>query len=183
MKWRTPTGPLVHEHRVIERLISLMSEQLVRTAALSHADPHFIDAATDFIRTYADRCHHGKEENILFRKLAEKDLPPDLSGTMQELVQEHVYARNVTSNLVSANAIYIVGDEAALVTIESTMQELVDFYPKHIDKEDHHFFKQCLDYLSAEEQAQMLAEYDEFDKNLIHETYWGVVDSLEATYL
>jgi hemerythrin-like domain-containing protein len=32
----------------------------------------FIDTAVDFIRTYADRCHHGKEEDILFRNLAKK---------------------------------------------------------------------------------------------------------------
>ena len=32
-------------------------------------DPVFIDTAVDFIRTYADRCHHGKEEDLLFKAL------------------------------------------------------------------------------------------------------------------
>ena len=38
-------------------------------------DPVFIDTAVDFIHTYADRCHHGKEEDILFKALAAKDCP------------------------------------------------------------------------------------------------------------
>lgn len=180
MPWRTPNGPLVHEHVVILRLVAVMRAQLDVMRESRRADPTLIAAATDFIRTYADRCHHGKEESILFRELAKKDLPPDLARAMRDLVDEHVHARTLTGALVEANAAYAAGDTSALAAIEATMRELVELYPRHIEKEDRHFFPESLAYLSAEEQASMLAEYDEFDRTLIHAKYLAVVEELEA---
>jgi hemerythrin-like domain-containing protein len=55
--------------------------------------PVLLDSAVDFIRTYADRTHHGKEEDILFRDLAKKDLSAQDQSVMQELINEHTYAR------------------------------------------------------------------------------------------
>ena len=55
-----PIGPLMKEHRLIERMIALMEKELGRLNAGEELDPGFIDIAVDFIRTYADRCHHGK---------------------------------------------------------------------------------------------------------------------------
>ena len=66
------------EHRLIERMISLMAKERDRMEASKKADPSFIDTIVDFIRTYADHCHHGKEENILFRELTKKDLSRDV---------------------------------------------------------------------------------------------------------
>jgi len=180
MRWRSPAGPLAHEHRVIERLIAVMREKLELLREEGRVDPTFVVVATDFIRTYADRCHHGKEEDILFRDLAEKDLSEPVAEAMQDLIQEHVYGREVTGRLVQANAAYAAGDTSVLPQIESAMQQLVDFYPRHIEKEDQHFFKDCLEYLTPEEQQSMLLEYDEFDRELVHEKYRAVVESLEA---
>jgi len=64
-----PIAPLMIEHRLIERMIKVMKNEVNVISATGRARPEFIDAAVDFIRTYADRCHHGKEEDILFRQL------------------------------------------------------------------------------------------------------------------
>ena len=179
MQWRAPTGPLVWEHRLIERMIALMREQLELIDETGAIDPHFIDTATDFIRTYADRCHHGKEEDILFRELAKKDLDPALKADMDGLIADHVYGRQTTGRLVAANAAYRAGDAGALTDIRSAIQTLVDFYPGHIAKEDKHFCRPCLAYFSEEEKRAMLAESAEFDAQLIHEKYHSVVAALE----
>ena len=57
-----PAGPLMIEHRLIERMIKVMQSELVKMRQQNQADVIFIDTAIDFIRMYADRCHHGKEE-------------------------------------------------------------------------------------------------------------------------
>jgi hemerythrin-like domain-containing protein len=67
-----PAGPLMKEHRLIERLIISMEKELGRMKRDKTADVVYIDKAVDFIRVYADRCHHGKEEEILFKSLSEK---------------------------------------------------------------------------------------------------------------
>ena len=67
-----PTGPLMMEHRIIERMVKLMNEESHRIEERGRVDLGFIDATLDFLRTYADRCHHGKEEGILFKDLAKR---------------------------------------------------------------------------------------------------------------
>lgn len=179
MRWRTPTGPLVHEHGVIKRLIAVMEARTNDMRELGEADPAFVADAADFIRSYADRCHHGKEEDILFRALAGIALTEPDAAAMAELIDDHKYARGVTGRLVEANRAYAAGDSAALDGIITAMTQLVEFYPRHIAKEDRGFFPACLRYLTPDVQAAMLASYDEFDRSLIHEKYLGVVERLE----
>ncbi|MFC1546440.1 hemerythrin domain-containing protein, partial [bacterium] len=81
-----PIDPLINEHRLIERMIKLMSKKLNEIKEKNVVDVTFIDTAVDFIRTYADKCHHGKEEDILFRELAKKDLSIDHKKFMDELI-------------------------------------------------------------------------------------------------
>jgi len=167
------------EHRVIERMLAVLEIQLGVIAETRTVDPGLIDTATDFIRTYADRCHHGKEEDILFRRLADKPLDHQLSGLMAELIADHVHGRLLTRSLTAANDRYRSGDESALDALESSVRGLVDFYPVHIEKEDRHFFKPCLAYFTDAEKQAMLADFAEFDRALIHEKYRGVVEGLE----
>jgi hemerythrin-like domain-containing protein len=170
----------MHEHRVIERMITVLDRELNAIRTQGRAHPRTIDTATDFIRTYADRCHHGKEEDILFQRLEAKPLTNELAVAMTDLIRDHVHGREVTRGLVSANERYANGDESALPEIEAALAELIAFYPVHIEKEDHGFFKPCLEYFTDEEKAQMLSDFDEFDRRLVHERYLAVVEQLEA---
>jgi len=95
--------------------------------------------AADFIRTYADRYHHGKEEDILFRELRGKKLKNEHRHTMEELIEEHRWGRKITARLGEANKRVIEGDRDVVSTVTDCMQSLVQFYPKHIEKEDKHF--------------------------------------------
>jgi len=171
-------GPLMIEHRLIERMLGLIREELKRIAASGRADPLFVDAAVDFIRMYADRTHHGKEEDILFRELGKRNLTADDRRVMQELVDEHVFGRQTTQALVEANTRYRRGDEAALADIAATLQTLVAFYPQHIAKEDQVFFPAARAYFTEEEDQTMLAAFREFDRLMIHEKYKAVVEEL-----
>jgi hemerythrin-like domain-containing protein len=64
---------LMIEHRLIERMITLINQKLNQIETTNQVDPLFIDTIVDFIKIYADRTHHGKEEDILFRKLSDKE--------------------------------------------------------------------------------------------------------------
>jgi len=166
-----PIGPLMIEHRLIERMIEVMKRQLQRCEREGKADSSFIETAVDFIRTYADRCHHGKEEDILFRDLSKKPVSSDHRRIMEELREEHRWGRETTGRLVEANEAYRNGDAEAVSAILEYVKALVEFYPKHIEKEDRYFFLPIMDYFSKEEKDAMLKEEYEFDRVLIHEIY------------
>ena len=175
-----PIAPLMIEHRLIERMIRVIKREIGAMGTTGKVRPEFIDRAVDFIRAYADRCHHGKEEDILFRDLEERVLSEDHRRTVEELREEHRHARSLTAQLVAAKERYFLHDGNALDRIKTTMQELVDFYPAHIEKEDRHFFIPCMEYLSSHEQDDMLEAFSEFDRRLIHELYRSVVEKSEG---
>ena len=134
-----------------------------------------IDQAVDFFRTYSDRTHHGKEEEILFRELAKKSLSKDHRRIMEELIEEHVQARKKVVSLLEAKKKYLAGSSDS-GPVADCIRELTAFYPPHITKEDKHFFFPCLNYFSETEQERMLQEFWEFDRQMIHEKYAKLVE-------
>jgi hemerythrin-like domain-containing protein len=174
-----PIGPLMWEHRLIEKMLSFFEGETRRITEQKKVNPLFVDTAVDFIRTYADRTHHGKEEDILFRDLIKKQLSPEHTRIMEELVTEHKYARKTVGMLVDAKERYLKGENTSQEVIV-LLKELAHFYPIHIEKEDKHFFYPCMEYFTPEEQNKMLAEFYEFDRNMIHEKYRKVVYRIEA---
>jgi len=182
-----PVGPLMIEHRLIEKLMPQIREAVEGARRTGAIDPDFVEYALDFVRTYADRCHHGKEEDILFRELDRKPLPPGLRKTMDELVEEHKTGRRAVGELRRAVEAYKRGEEgergevgergdgaageAALAAVIEKLEFLAEFYPAHIRKEDEGFFLPCMDYFSPEEQAAPLKEEMEFDREFVHKIY------------
>jgi len=55
-----PAGPLMIEHRLIERMVSVLVAEQEKISKHNASDTDLLLAAADFFRTYADRCHHGK---------------------------------------------------------------------------------------------------------------------------
>src|SRR5659263_592413 len=83
-----PIAPLMIEHRLIERMINLVRDEIEQIDLEKKIDILFIDAAIDFIKIYADGTHHGKEEDILFRDLSKKQISKQHQKIMNELIDE-----------------------------------------------------------------------------------------------
>jgi hemerythrin-like domain-containing protein len=173
-------APLMIEHRLIERMIGIINRALSQIEKNEEVDPVFIDTTVDFIRTYADKTHHGKEEDILFRDLKKRKLSEEDKRLMNDLIEEHALGRKTTKKLIDANSRYRNGDKSALAEIVSHLSSLTDFYPKHIEKEDKVFFPAARRYFSDQEDQTMLDEFWEFDRKMIHEKYSLVVEALES---
>lgn len=173
-------GPLMIEHRLIEGMIAVIQRKLERAAETQSIDPYFVDAAVDFIRMYADRTHHGKEEDILFRDLRKKNMSADHQRIMNELIEEHIFGRQTTKALVEANVRYRKGDASALLEVTAQLRTLAGFYPKHIKKEDAVFFPAALAHFTENEDQALLAEFWELDRKMIHEKYRAVVKSFNT---
>jgi hemerythrin-like domain-containing protein len=172
-------APLMKEHRLIERMLSSLETVLAEIESARRIDPTVIDAAVDFIRTYADRTHHGKEEDILFAELGARPLSAADRRAMEELIADHEFARRETAGLVRAGERYRHGGESALSDIGARIRMLCDFYPVHIAKEDKAFFAVARAYFTDDEDQDLLVRYREFDRTMIHEKYASVVEGLE----
>ena len=175
----TPIGVLMVEHRLIERMVDLIGRKLGKAAEGKKPDLVFIDGAIDFARTYTDKCHHGKEERILFEKLAIKKLFPEHKKLMDELVLEHVQLRKIVSNLEMTRESYVRGDSAAVEPMLTVCKSLAQFYSPHIKKEEGGFFPASMEYFSKREQEELVKQFWGFDKDLLLEKYLDFFDRYE----
>lgn len=178
-----PIGELMIEHRLIDRMLKLMRVELDRIGAYGRVDLELIDAFVTFIKEYADICHHGKEERILFARLVEKPLPTDMKRLVNDLIQEHRFVRNLTNELVRAKDRYVDGEPEGKAGIISSINSIVEFYPRHVEKEEKHFFMPAMGYFSAAERDTMLHTFLEFDGRLFHDEYRMMVTGLEDRWL
>jgi len=168
------------EHRLIEQAIDLIGKEVQRIQATGRTDLVLLDSLIDFMRTYADRCHHGKEEDILFRGLEDKPLTAEHRQMMDRLVDDHRRSRAKTVRLKELVTAAQRGDRMAVEEVIELLQSLATVYPEHIALEDQKFFPAAMKYLTAEEREDMLARYKEFDQKLIHEHYKAAVESMRT---
>ncbi len=173
-------APLMIEHRLIEKMLAIIKKEAVRIRKTKELNLVLIDNAVDFIRMYADQTHHGKEEDILFRDLAQTDMTGEERQMMNALIQEHVMGRQTVAGLVNAKQRHFSGDASAIEVVVEKFEFLIEFYPTHIAKEDKLFFPAMMRYFSAEKQEKMLQEFWEFDRNMIHRKYSALVQELGA---
>src|SRR4030043_2035889 len=175
-----PIGPLMIEHRLIERMTRIVKELLAIIQAEKKEDPAQVERVIHFFKAYADACHHGKEENILFRELGRKNISPEHRRMMEELVEDHKLGRKITMSLTEANQRYQKGEAAALSAVAEGLRSLIEFYPNHIRKEDRNFFIPVMGYFSNEEKEAMIREGYESDSRLLHQEHADLVKRLET---
>ena len=178
-----PIGSLMWEHRLIEKIVPIIEKEVTEIEKTSENDPVLIDLIVDFLRVYADKTHHGKEEDILFKKLGEKKIKLEHTKIIDELILEHITARSKVNKLSEANNKWLEGDRESLKIVRQMLLELADLYPEHIRKEDRQFFHQSMTYFSPEEQEKMNQEFSDFDKKMIHWKYQQVIDKLGGEYV
>jgi hemerythrin-like domain-containing protein len=174
-----PVGSLMVEHRVIERMLALLNHAHTKIIKEGKVDGPVIDVVIDFFNTYVDRFHHWKEEGVLFRELKGKPLSAEHKQIMDDLIKEHVYAKNAVEKLRNARERLGI-EKDSIDEIKKCMETLLKWYPMHIEKEDNRFFLPAMEYLSLEEQAAILEEFWEFDGNFMHEIYMGRIKVLEG---
>ncbi|MBN1140309.1 MAG: hemerythrin domain-containing protein [Deltaproteobacteria bacterium] len=173
-----PRGPLMIEHRLIEKMIDLIRRKIPEFRTAGQVAPGFLEAVVDFMRFYTDGTHHGKEEDIYFRDCAGKPLTKSERALMEELIEEHALSRKALDEISQANEQSLKGVDV-LETILEKLQAWIEIYPRHIDKEDKHFFPAMEKYFSEQEERTMLQEFDDFDKKQIQVKYRSLVTALQ----
>lgn len=164
-------GLLMREHRLIEQIIIPLEAELRHISHQKNAHPSFIYKTVDFFRNYTDKIHHGKEEDILFLELSEKNLKTEHARIMAELEEEHRYERKIIDELVAATEKWTNGEHQSLTNIYDKLKKLIDLYPRHIEKEDKHFFFPCQDYFSKKEREDLLKVGYKYNQRFTNNNY------------
>jgi len=171
------TSILSGEHRVILQVLDVL-DKLAAIATRDRRIPtEHANQALEVLTKFADRCHHGKEENILFPAL--EAIQPGF-GPVQVMLAEHVEGRAFISAMQEA---VVAGDAARYAQAATGYVELLR---QHIAKEDDILFRLAGQMLTPTQDAEILEAYRRIEHDDMgdgtHERLLGIADTLATTY-
>jgi hemerythrin-like domain-containing protein len=129
------TSALVHEHRLILRMLDQLEKRAPLTESGEYADYRFYLDGVDFIRNYADRFHHAKEEDILFEALINNGMPR-ANSPVAAMLMEHDHGRAFVRAMEEAAGAALAGEPDANRLIAENALGYVGLLREHIAKED-----------------------------------------------
>ncbi len=132
---RDITQALVHEHRLILRMLAVLEERAEQTARGEYRDYRFYLDAVDFIRNYADRFHHAKEEDVLFEALVANGMPRE-NSPVAAMLMEHDHGRAYVRGREEAAQAALTGKPGQDRAIAENALGYVALLKEHIGKED-----------------------------------------------
>jgi hemerythrin-like domain-containing protein len=128
-----PVDQLSHEHQTILQVLDAIARELRPLQDGVAIRRRFWASALEFLEQFADRCHHGKEEQLLFVELERAGLPAE-HGPTACMRKEHELGRHGRRQMVDAVE---DGNGAALTHAAGGYVELLR---EHIEKEDQVLF-------------------------------------------
>lgn len=129
------THTLVTEHRLILRMIALLERNATRTADGSYTNWQFYLDGVNFIRTYADRFHHAKEEDVLFAALVSNGMPRE-NSPIAAMLMEHDQGRAFVKGMETATQEALAGQPGRGQIIADNALAYAALLREHISKED-----------------------------------------------
>ena len=176
-----PIEKLMDEHQNILRGIDLLAKNAERLEKGEKIDPRFFTGAVEFIRKYADKYHHAKEEDILFVRMEKAGFPVQ-GGPIAVMLSEHDQGRGYVSGLEGANERYIVGDKAAIEEIVDNARGYVFLLKNHIAKEDTVLYPMARDVLGEKGIEAMRPDFErvEQEKSGTEEKYKALLEELAS---
>jgi hemerythrin-like domain-containing protein len=177
------TDELMSEHRVIERVIAVLETGAERLEQNQEVRPGLFIEATDFIKGFADGCHHKKEEGVLFPSMVAHGLPVE-GGPIGVMLAEHEQGRAYTRQLRQAAESLQAGDATAKADVITNARAYAGLLRQHIMKEDNILFPMAERVLPPSEQGWVAdgfetVEHEETGEG-IHEKYLALADRLES---
>ena len=179
----TATETLRHEHEAILRMLDATEEVAHQLQAGVPVEPRILDGLLEFFRLFADQCHHGKEEDLLFPKLQEKGMPRE-TGPIGVMLLEHDQGRAFVRQMSGAAAGYAKGQPASGARWSAAASGYASLLREHIDKENNILFVMAERMLTPEEQRELARQFESVEVEKMgagtHERLHSLMDELLA---
>jgi hemerythrin-like domain-containing protein len=176
---------LMQEHRVIEGVLGALETFAEGVRAGGAAERRTVADFAAFLRDFADRCHHGKEEDRLFVAMTARGFPAD-RGPIAVMLAEHGEGREHVQALaeIGAGSGALSDDERTALADHALAY--VPLLRAYIMKEDHVLYPMALQALPAEEMERLAAEFAAFEAEVVgpgrHAALHALAQSLGAAY-
>ncbi len=178
---------MVSEHKLIKRMLLVLRKASYKAVVASEIDYDDFAAMIDFIRNYADKHHHGKEEEYLFGEMVKYAGPAAEKLVTHGMLVEHDLGRLYIKGLEDALEAHKAGDREAILDIIGHGIGYTHLLNRHIDKEDQVVYPFAERTLSKELIENFDLKCEAFEENQeqmgFQEKYEQLLITLEVRYL
>lgn len=179
------TDQLRAEHEGIMSMLDILERICEQMTSTRSANLDHLDRIVEFLSVFADKCHHGKEEDILFPALEKVGIPKE-GGPIGVMLTEHDQGRKEIGAMRKALE-ELRSRRDANEDFVNAARGYIGLLRNHIAKENNVLFVMAERNLTREEQARLLEAFETMEREKIgegrHEAFHLLLDELKGLYL
>jgi hemerythrin-like domain-containing protein len=175
-----PIKDMEREHGLIKMVLRVLEKVCEQLESGKPLNKEHMQLAITFIREFADKCHHGKEEALYFPAVRENNIPEEIA-LVDGFIEEHTIGRGFVKNMADA----IESDDVS--AFGENTKAYVKLLDQHIDRENEALFPMTEKTLSESKLKELDKGFEDVDKNVIgkerHEELHDIAYKLKEAYL
>ena len=173
---------LKNEHEGVLLGLSILEKMTRKMTAGETVEPGDLTRLVDFLKLFADKCHHGKEEGIFFPAMEKYGIANE-GGPIGQMLKEHIQGRAYIAAMAEAVAAVPMDAKAFAAGAAFYVALMRD----HIAKENDILFPLGDRALPPELQTELLEAFEEHEEAVMgegtHEKLHQMLHAFTAKYL
>ncbi|MDO8498487.1 MAG: hemerythrin domain-containing protein [bacterium] len=179
------TQQLKEEHQGVLLGLKILEKIAQKLKKGERVDPDHLKQLLEFLTVFVDKCHHSKEEELLFPALEKVGLPKE-GGPVGVMLLEHNAGRGCIKGIKEAVSLYEQGEKSAALKFVSNAENYIALLREHIDKEDNILYQIADMHLDEKAQDQLIKEFEKIETERIgvgkHEQFHQMLNDLGKIY-
>lgn len=181
-----PTEQLKAEHHGVKLMLKILKKACEKMHGGSPAPHEHLANAAEFLTVFVDKCHHAKEEELLFPAVRAARLS-GVEGPILALCDEHRRGRALAADFAATAARCKAGDHKAPAKIIAAAHAYRELMIPHIEREESVVFAAADEGLSEETQAALIEGFERIEEEKIgagtHERFHEMLRRLQQIYV
>jgi hemerythrin-like domain-containing protein len=151
---------LMNEHKLILKGLDVAETMANRFETTGEINRDDLAKVVSFITDYADTFHHKKEEDVLFKWMAERGFPVD-GGPVAVMLAEHDIGREFVQVFRDVLTRSNGNDRNAVTAVVDSLRGFAEHLRQHIFKEDNILYPMVVRMSGEENGADIVSRYRE----------------------
>jgi hemerythrin-like domain-containing protein len=171
---------LMNEHEAILSAIQILERMMVAIEKAPSVDTNDIHNFIGFLKEFADKCHHGKEEGLLFPALVGAGVQ-DKGGPIGVMLADHAQGRKLIRDMEAS-----LSPDVDRVKLAQSAGAYATLLRNHIQKENTFLFPMTERVLTETQLEKLYEGFEEHEEKVIgqgrHEELHAMLKSLQEKY-
>lgn len=180
------TQQLKDEHEGVKVMLNILGQVCGQLETTGNLNKEHFKGILEFLKVFVDKCHHGKEEELLFPALEASDIPKE-GGPIGVMLAEHQLGRSYVKAMGESFAGYEPGNKSMSQDIIRNARDYISLLTNHIEKENNVLFVMADSHLSETIQDELFEGFEKIEEDRIgigkHEEFHGLLEKLSEIYL